>query len=161
MTGWGTWKQEKMPSSAFPFGKGKRRSYMLRAAWRWRLIHFEALSEEFRVLVAYRPDIEEFLCYLGMDVGGDTRMILDISFHGRTHPGWHVHTHCGHVEDLPVGVMRSHIHKRIPRGMRGHRSRELVPSGGPMNDALAMHIASERLNLHEIGGGLFGFFRRR
>lgn len=132
---------------------------MLRASWRWRLVHFDALDESFRLLIAWRPDVEEYLCYLGMDVDGDTRMILDLSFHG-THPGWHVHTHCGHVDELPVGVMRSHVHKRIPRGMRSHRNQELVAGGGSMNDGLALHIAANRLNLHASAEGLLGYGRR-
>jgi hypothetical protein len=156
----GAWKQEKMPQSAFPLRKGKRPAYMLKAQWRWRLVHFKALGESFRLLIAWRPDIEEYLYYLGQDIKGDTRVVLALSFHG-THPGWHVHTHCGHVEELPVGVMRSHIHKRIPRGMHNHRCRELVPNGGQMSDAIATDIAFSHLNLHETSGGLFARLRRR
>jgi hypothetical protein len=160
VTAWGAWKQEKMPHSTFPLRRGKRRAYMLNAQWRWRLVHFKALGEAFRLLIAWRPDVEEFVYYLGQDVKGDTRVVLALSFHG-THPGWHVHTHCGHVEDLPVGVMRSHVHKRIPRGMNNHSCRELVPGGRQMSDDIAMDIAANHLNLHATSGSLFGRLWRR
>lgn len=144
----GRWRQERMPSTLWPLLKGRRRSYMLGAAYRWRLIKFTALEHIFRALIAYRQDVDEYRAYIGMDVGGDTRMILEYCYHGNHDPpGWHVHSTCGHVEELPSGVMRSPWHTRFPKGLRTHRRRTLVAEGGLMTDSLAYLIFAKRARL--------------
>lgn len=144
----GKWRQEKMPASQFPLKKGKRPAFMLRAAWRWRVVKFSALEHSFRALIAWRPDIDEYRAYIGMDVEGDTRLIFDYAYHGSHEPpGWHLHSTCGPVEDLPVGVMRSPWLKRFPEGTRTHRRRLLVAEGTRMSDSLAYHIFAKRARL--------------
>lgn len=151
---WGKWHQEKMPASAFPLKKGKRRAYMLPASWRWRIVKFDAVGHSFRVLIAYRPDLEEFKALLGLDQSGDTTVLVDLAYHG-THPGWHAHSWCAPFERAVSGVMRYPGLRRIPGGRRPHRATQYVSGGGQMNDAYALQIIVERFNIAEAPGPLF------
>lgn len=152
----GKWRQEKMPASQFPLRGGKRSAFVLRAAWRWRVVQFTALGNDFRALIAYRPDIEEYRAYLGIVVDGDTRLVLDYAYHGsHDPPGWHVHSTCGPIEELPIGVMRSPRYRRFPKGSRAHRRNLLVASGSQMTDSLAYHIFAKRARLPEEPLDLF------
>lgn len=144
-----------MPPSAFPMSKGPKRSYRLGSAFRWRIVKFTALGQSFRLLIAYRDDIEEYRSILGMDVGGDTRLVAEICFHG-THPGWHAHADCGDVRNMPIGIQRWPERKRRPRGRAFHRSTTYVTALSKMNDAHALEIAASRYNLHKKPDDLFG-----
>jgi hypothetical protein len=148
ITDGGKWREGKMPASQFPLKKGRRHAFMLRAAFRWRVIRFLALGNSFRAVVAYRSDVDEYRAYIGMEVEGDTRLILEYAYHGSHEPpGWHVHSTCGPVENLPSGVMRSPWLKRLPQGSRVHRRRLLVADGARMTDSLAYHIFAKRARL--------------
>lgn len=152
---WGEWKQVKMPPSAFPMSHGPKRSYRLGSAYRWRVVKFRALGETFRVLIAYRDDVEEFRSILGMDVSGDTRIVAEFCFHG-THPGWHAHADCGDVRAMPTGVQRWPGMRRRPKGRSRHRNTTYVAGHSRMNDAHALEVAARRFNLHQKPGELFG-----
>ena len=121
---------------------------MLRAAYRWRVMKFSCLGRSFRALVAYRSDVDEYRAYIGEDLGGDTRLIFEYSYHGAHEPpGWHLHSTCGSIDELPAGVMRSPWLKRFPEGTRTHRRRLLVAEGASMSDSLAYHIFAKRARL--------------
>lgn len=139
-----------MPPGAFPMSKGKKNSYRLGAAYRWRIIKFDALTHSFRLLVAYRTDVDEFRAMLGMVVGSDTRLVCEHCFHG-SHPGWHVHADCGHIENNPVGVMRWPGYTRRPKSRSAHRSLQLVRGGGKLNEGYALQIAEQRFQLYSEG----------
>jgi hypothetical protein len=143
-----------MPPGAFPMSRQPKRSYRLGSVYRWRLIKFEALGATFRLLIAYRPDVEEYRSLLGMDVGEDSRVLAEYCYHG-THPGWHTHAACGDVRESPIGVMRWPEMRRRPRGRARHRRVEYVRSGKLMNDAHALDIAVTRFNLYGRGDDLF------
>lgn len=136
-----------MPPGAFPMSAKPKRSFRLGSAWRWRIIHFSALEHEFRLLVAYRQDIDEYLAMVGMVVENDTRIIAELCFHG-SHPGWHMHFDCGNLTNAPVGVQRWPGMSRRPKGWSQHRSIKLTASGAEMNDNHALDIAANRFQLH-------------
>jgi len=152
---WGEWRQMKMPPSAFPMSRGPKRSYRLGSVFRWRIVKFGALGQNFRLLIAYRDDIEEYRSLLGMDVAGDTRLIAEVCFHG-THPGWHVHADCGDVRNMPTGIQRWPEKRRLPSGRSFHRSTTYVTALSRMNDAHALEIAVSRFNLLKNADDLFG-----
>jgi hypothetical protein len=112
----------------FSLKKGKPRGYMLRASWRWRIVKFGALDQSFRLLIAYRPDLDEFQALLGMDDNGDTKILVDLAYHG-THPGWHAHSWCEPLERASSGAMRYPGQRRIPGGQKPHRSKQYVSGG--------------------------------
>lgn len=145
----GRWRSDRMPATQFPLRKGRRPSYMLGSAYRWRVLRFSALGSTFRALIAYRNDVEEYRAYIGREEhDGDTRLIFDLGYHGsHDPPGWHVHTTCSELEDLPSGVMRSPWLKRIPRGIRTHRRALLVAEGRSLTDSLAYNIFAKHARL--------------
>jgi len=143
----GKWNGGKMPSSLFPLKKGKRRTFCLGGAFRWRALRFSALGHNFRAIVAYRTDVEEYRAYIGMDAkDGDTILFFEWAYHG-THEGWHLHTSCDPITNLPSGVMRSRALKRFPNGFRNHRRKNLVVEGSEMSDSTAYHIFAKRVRL--------------
>ena len=152
---WGEWKQEKMPPGAFPMSRSPKRSYRLGSAYRWRIVRFEALSYTFRLLIAYREDVEEYRSILGMEVGSDTRIVAEVCFHG-THPGWHSHADCGDIRSMPIGIQRWPEMRRRPSGRSHHRSKTYVTGLSKMNDAHALEVAARRFNLHQTPGEMFG-----
>jgi len=155
---WGQWRQQKMPVGAFPLSKSPKRSYRLGAAYRWRITRFEAIGHSFRLLVAYRTDVEEFRSLLGMDVDGDTRIIAEVSYHG-SHPGWHAHSDCGDLTTAPIGVQRWPGMRRYPGGRHRHRNTNFTIVGSKMTDEQALEIAVRRYRLKPPAGDLFA--RRR
>lgn len=85
----GTWTTgKKMPKTTFPL-RGNQ-AYRLAGTWTWRLITFVAASENYRVLLAYKADKQEFMAMLGHLVGREMTVLCRIEHHG-SHPGWHVH----------------------------------------------------------------------
>lgn len=95
---WGEWKVgEKMPPSAFPLGK--QRSFRVRACYRWRVAQFSCGESNYRLLVAYRPDLHVYYSYLGRYEHGDTCVVARYEYHS-THEGWHIHTNCSDGNDM-------------------------------------------------------------
>jgi hypothetical protein len=88
----GSWQEGKMSRTAFPMSKSRSRAYRLGAGWRWRIMRFYASEHDFRLLVAFRTDKEQFIAMLGMDDGGDMKIVATLEFHG-THPGGTCTTH--------------------------------------------------------------------
>lgn len=143
-----------MPPGVFPLSKSPKRSYRLGAAYRWRVVKFDALGHAFRLLIAYRTDVDEFKAILGMDVSGDTRIVADLGFHG-THPGWHAHADCGDLKVAPVGVQRWPGMRRYPKARNRHRNTSFTSNQAKMNDVSALQIATDRFKLHLNAGSLF------
>lgn len=155
---WGVPKQGGMAASVFPMLKRRKGGLKFGTNHRWRLIRFETAGETFRLLVVYHVAVDEYVAYLGMEVGQDTRLIMEFAYHG-THPGWHTHVGCGDVAQLPVGMLRGPWMRRLPNARRFSRRRHYTPSGGIMTDQMALQIAANRFNLHSKIGDLFGRLR--
>ena len=143
----GKWNTGKMPSGLFPLKKGKRRAFTLGAAFRWRVTRFSALGHTFRAIIAYRSDVDEYRAYIGMDADdGENILFFQWSYHG-SHGGWHLHSTCGLITDLPSGVMRSPWLKRFPMGFQKYRRKHLVSAGAEITDSVAYHIFAKRAKL--------------
>ena len=101
---WGTWGKGSMTRTAFPLSKAKRRFYRLGSAYSWRVITFEAEGYEYRLLVTYRTDKEQFSAMLGVsNAESDTKIVARLEFHG-THGGWHMHYASEAMATVPGGV---------------------------------------------------------
>ena len=87
----GSWKNTKMPKSAFPLGK--QAGFQVRSAFRWRVVRFTCGTQNFRLLMYYRLDLSKFSAMLGRDDAGDMCVLARYEFHA-DHGGWHVHTDC-------------------------------------------------------------------
>lgn len=135
-----------MPRAAFPLSRPRNRSYRL-GAFRWRIVCFEALEADFRLLIAYRADKEQYRAVLAQEHDRDMAVLAQYEFHG-THPGWHVLATCKDIEDAPTGVMRHPWQRRFP-GPRGyHRNVAFNIS----SDEHALAVAAKKFRLH-LGEG--------
>lgn len=125
-----------MPKSAFPLSKSS--SFRIRAAYRWRIIKFICLDEQYRLLVAYRTDIERFCAYLGRADGGDLCVVARYEFHGTE--GWHVHANCA-GQEVPgrTGNLPDCLPKHGGKNRKGHF--------GITSDDIALHHAMQKFRL--------------
>jgi len=154
ITNWGKAEEGPMGPSVFPMSKRKRNSYRLGTVYRWRLIKFQALNRDFRLLIAYHTQIDKYLSLLGEEVEGDLKLLAEFSY-DPSHCGWHVHATCGDISDVPLGVMKGPWQRRIPTARGFHRRTAYTPSGNEMTDNTALQIAVDRFNLVLEEGSLF------
>ncbi len=114
----GTWKSgQLMPRSAFPLlGKTK----MVRKVHTWKIIKFNSLEMDFRLLIFYRLDREMYYCWLAVDSNPVT-VIAKYEYHS-THPGWHLHV-CPVLEDAVPGRTKGHF-MRLPAPNSYHRNQD-------------------------------------
>ena len=106
----GKWQAGHIPPSAFPLSKAKRKNYRYGAAYRWRVISFQALECRCRVLVLYNEGKGIFRASLGIEINGDMRVLCMHEFHA-DEPGWHCHAHLVEAADVDVGVFRTGMNK--------------------------------------------------
>lgn len=136
---WGAWKHDtKMPKSAFPLSK--HRSFQVRASHRWRVVRFTCDGHSYRLLIAYRPELESYKAFLGRDEKGDTRVLARYEFHG-THAGWHLHSDCTGINVIG----KTGLPDRIPGNAAHHRRVEF----GIGSDEQALYVAAEKFGLLE------------
>ncbi len=144
VTDWGRWQRTKMTMGAFPLSRSKGRSYRLRTAYEWRIIRFKALDKDFRLLVAFNLEKEQYFAVLGLDDGRDTKVLASYEFHG-THPGWHVTAACGPIEDIPSGIKVGPWQRRIPEARTKHRR---ITFGVTKENAVTKAASFFRLHRH-------------
>ena len=135
-----------MPQSAFPLSRSKSRFYRL-GAYRWRVVRFTAVDRDFRLLIAYHADKEQYRAVLASDRGRDLAVIAQYEFHG-THPGWHVLASCDDLPEVPVGIMRHPWQVRFPKPRGFHRGSAF----GISNEGHALERAAKFFRLHKAEG---------
>jgi len=124
-------KRRKNAAHCFPVSKGH--SFRVRSSYNWRIVTFECLGNQFRLLVFYRNDKQEYEAWLGMVDGSDTKVLARLEFHA-THPGWHLHTNC-ETNDTPSGRIGGNVHRSRLTSRRS--------DFGVIDDAKALLIATE------------------
>lgn len=130
-----------MPKTAFPLSKN--RAFSIRARYRWRIIKFSCFRSEYRVLIFYRSDIEEYAAYLGEFTSGEMTVLCRYEYHG-SHPDWHAHTTCEDVRVLDSGRTSQ------PNLNRLKKKSNLFN----MDDSKALYIANKSFELLNTDGGL-------
>jgi hypothetical protein len=135
----------RMPPSAYPMSKKRGGAYRLGAKFTWRVILFSALSRDFRLLIGYRTDLQQYEATLGMIDGADTKVLASYEFHG-THAGWHVHAICGDVADIGIGFQRHPGQRRIPNAKSRHNDTVF-----DLDEAAALDRAVARFRLPDPG----------
>ena len=116
----GQWQTGTMPRSAFPLSKSKGKAYKL-GNRRWRAIVFTANGALCRLLVSYSYDLWQYQALLGIDDGGDTKLLARLEHHP-THGGWHAHVTCDSDVAPPgikVGPWVRCLHAKRHRKYRG------------------------------------------
>ena len=144
VTDYGSWKAGPIPQVAFRLSRAARRSYCLGPKYQWRLVQFEALGRTFRVLIAYRLDIESYRAWLALEEGNDLKVLARYEFHG-THPGWHCHAQCDDVEQVSAGTVKHLGERRLPPPRDCRRTKFGV------TDQKALTIACEFFGLTVTG----------
>jgi hypothetical protein len=132
VTSWGKWKSgDKMPRSAYPLSKNQ---YKVTAPYTWRVIELECMAAKFRLLIAFRIDLNRYQCHFGRLVGSDMLTLARYEYHA-TEPGWHLHCVCDDTGRVP-GTMKCED-KRFPHWDSFHGELEF----GAMSEELALKRA--------------------
>lgn len=87
----GSWKTgERMPRTAFPVrGAGFKEP----GKYTWRIVRFSCEGESFRLLMAYRLDLQRAMFYLGKEVRSEMLVLCRYEYHAGE-PGWHMPCIC-------------------------------------------------------------------
>jgi hypothetical protein len=141
---WGKWQDGKMPSNAFPLSRRRGHSFRLGAAYRWRVVRFEACGARFRLLLAFSLLKQQYPATLALESDQDMSVLASYEFHG-THPGWHLLATCDDVSTVPQGVMIGPWQRRIPRARARHRRLDFCIG----NDDTALDVAARFFRLHK------------
>jgi hypothetical protein len=143
----GTWASGTMPRTAFPLSKSGNKAYKL-GNRRWRVVTFEARGQTCRLLINYSKLLSQYQAMLGMEVGGDTKVLASLEHHP-THKAWHAHACCQSIEDIPAGIKRGPWVTSL--NARGLKHRMAVPATD--DAAFGRAVSFFRLDRHD-GGGL-------
>lgn len=100
----GNWSTGKMPRTAFPMSGSRTRAYRLGKAWNWSIITFNSADSQYRILVAFRTDKEQFQAKLAVNDAGDMKLVARLEYHP-THDGWHVHYANQPMDKVPSGIV--------------------------------------------------------
>jgi len=73
--------------------------------WKWRVVNFTALAEQFVVLVAISEEKESYRAILAMKSGKTLKVLCFHELH-TDHFNWHCHLIRGNVHDTFAGVLR-------------------------------------------------------
>lgn len=146
ITSAGQWQSGKMPRSAFPLSKSKAKAYRL-GNRRWRAASFTARGCVFRLLVSYSYGLGQYQAMLGMDDGGDTKLLARIEKHP-THGGWHMHVACD-SDDAPAGIKKGPWVRCLHAALH-KKYKKVVPQTDA--DAYQIAVAAFRLDRTEGGG---------
>jgi hypothetical protein len=138
----GTWSLGKMPASAFPLSRSGK-SMRLGGSWEWRIVKFQSDGGRYRLLIAINLAKEQYHATLGCEYAKDMKVLATYEFHG-THPGWHVHSACGDISNVPIGRYTGEWKTRIPRGRGLHRRQDFN-----VTRENALSIACAFFGLHE------------
>src|ERR1043166_7837463 len=84
----GAWKTGHITRAEFPLSRVKSRRYKLGSEYRWRVVRFNAIGNEFRVLIELNVNKEIYRATLGRKNEEDITVICQHEFH-KSEPGWH------------------------------------------------------------------------
>jgi hypothetical protein len=142
----GKWSDKKMPKTGNGFPLSKARNFRLGSGWHWNIVEIEAGNLEWRLLVAYQPNKENYQAVLGYVLGADMHVVASLEYHG-THPGWHIHGACRSANSADVGRLRYPDMRRLPDGKKYHRKTAFdVTEADAMRPAIDYFRLNDALN---------------
>lgn len=142
----GKWNSGKVPRADFPMAKS---AYALGSSFRWRVIKFEALRTECRVLVVVNAPKQKYQAVLGVMASNGLRILCSYEYHA-TEPGWHCHATHDDSETLSIGSMRGPWIKRVPGAHKVHRQNKYANFQIADDDG-AVHFAIDRYRIRPKG----------
>jgi hypothetical protein len=115
----GDWKSgQRMSKTVFPLSP--TRPFQLGPKWTWRVDVLDCDGVECRLLTAFEPMKQTYIAWLSYAKGGGYTLAVRLEFHG-DEPGWHCHSCCGPVSNIPVGIVKPLGTMRIPKARAFHR----------------------------------------
>lgn len=132
-----TWRNGKVPASAFPIAR--QRTFPASSAWSWRVVEFKALARDFRLLIGVNIETSYYSSILAMVDGAKSQIVCHHERH-LSHRNWHCHFVRGNVDETYPGVLRDVNKMRIYEA-EPSKARE-VPFEVTLDDALA--VAAKR-----------------
>jgi hypothetical protein len=139
----GEWRRGNVPRADFPIAKI---AYGLGRSYEWRVIRFDALGFQCRVLVVLNALKEKYDAILGLMADGKLRILCIHEFHA-TEPGWHCHVSCGEVASVPLGFMRGPWMRRVPKAKSTHKRLDF----GVSDQDAATRFAIDRFRIETKG----------
>ena len=117
------WKQGNITRAQFPCSKVKNQKYKYGSDYCWAIIKFCVDNEPCRVLIVFNAAKEILSATLGVEVGGDMRILCVHEFHANeAHPGWHCHVTREDHLTVATGLWRGRL-RRWPAAEATHRLR--------------------------------------
>jgi hypothetical protein len=133
----GSWKTGHITRAEFPLSRVRSRRYKLGSEYRWRVVKFNAIGNEFRVLIELNENKEIYRATLGRKNADDIAVICQHEFH-KSETGWHCHVSHDEIDTLPAGVMRSSL-LRWPKPSLVHAQVVF-----PVSERTALSVAAAR-----------------
>ncbi len=99
---YGQWNYGTIPKASFPLRKKKMQQSR---DWAWRVVEFEALGQNFIVLIRINEQIQEYYAYLCHMRDDGMAVICSHDLHV-SHKNWHCHFIQGDVTRLETGYLR-------------------------------------------------------
>lgn len=99
---YGGWAEGPVARAQFPLVRSK---LSMGRGWKWRIVRFSALRQDFYVLIALNLEKEYYRATLGMKDGNTLKIICCHELH-TDHWNWHCHLIRGNVHETFPGVLR-------------------------------------------------------
>lgn len=99
---YGEWKTGTIPKAVFPLRKKKMQQSN---DWNWRIVEFEAIGQNFIVLIRLNTEIQEYYAYLSHMRDDGMAVICSHDLHV-SHKNWHCHFINGDVTRVDTGYLR-------------------------------------------------------
>ena len=106
----GEWRQGKLTPSVFPIAKP--RSIPVGPSWSWRLVRFEALGFDCRVLLRLNEERARFHALLAIEYEQQLYVVCHHELH-IPDKNWHCHFVSGDVLKTMPGVLRDRERMRV------------------------------------------------
>ena len=116
----GKWGAGHIPRSAFPLSGLSNKRYKYGPEYKWRVVRFECVAEVCRVLILLNEDKQIYRATLGIEDGGDLRVLCQHEYHA-SEPGWHCHFKTADHKNVDPGYVRKNS-RRWP-SVRGQHSK--------------------------------------
>lgn len=142
----GAWESGAIPKAKFPLTRSK---LSLGRGWKWRIVTFSALGEEFVVLVAISEEKESYRATLALRSDKTLKVVCFHELH-TDHWNWHCH------------VIRGNVHETFPGVLRDKNLMSIWPTFSQsectvpfdVNEDSALTLAAARYRFAEGGGFL-------
>lgn len=148
----GAWKRGEIPRGKWPSRRAKSKAYKYGPLYQWRVITFESLGYDCRILLLFNDSKQIFRATFGVQNAGDTVTLCDYEFHA-SEPGWHCHARCGDLATInPVHNRFGGV--RIPKAGQYHRRTAFNHQKQPLTAQTAFNLAISMFRIDKDGGML-------